>query len=72
MMLSERDKCRFYCSVCGHPIVFTLHQEQRICSWCNCKIKRPEKSVYDISLIKALKSKHKLFLKKKEGMLNEI
>jgi len=71
MKSGEIDKCRYYCPICGHSLVFTLHQGERICSWCNCKVKRPEKSVYDINFIKILKCRHKLFLRKKEGMLND-
>ncbi len=68
MKRSEIDKCRFYCPVCGHTMFFTLHQEEKICKWCNRKVRRPEKSVYDISFIKLLKCRYKLFLRNKEGI----
>lgn len=66
--IQEKMKSQYYCPICGHTTTFVFRQEEKICKWCNYKIQKPKKSVYDINKIKFLKQRYKLFLKKKEGI----
>lgn len=66
--MNERLKFSYYCPVCGHTNTFIHGCEEKICKWCNRKIKRPRKSIYDINQEKNYKRKYLEFLKKKEGM----
>lgn len=54
-------KSQYYCPCCGHTTFFHFGEFKKTCRYCGTIVERKGKSVYDINLIKRLKTYHKIW-----------